>query len=576
MSNEAQPIVAIPYVLEVVAFLVAVVVLVPLMKRIKVSPVLGYLAVGAIIGPYALGWVSDVVGVQHVAELGVIFLLFTIGLELSFERLRAFSRLIFGLGSLQVVVCAGVIASVAWYWGNSVKTAIIIGLCLALSSTAMVMQLLAERGESAAVHGRTAFAVLLLQDLAVVPILILLGVFGAKAGESLWVSVGTALGNAVLVVALIVIVGRYALRYLFRMASATRSVDVFTAMILLAVLATSVATGLAGLSMALGAFLAGLLLAETEFRHQIESEIEPFKGLLLGLFFMGVGMNIDFVMAFQSGVWVVLSVVGLIGLKTAITTLLARLYLPTWGTSLRTGLLLAEAGEFAFVVIGQATLTYGLLPTDVGQFMVVVAGLSMVLTPVLAWLGHKVESVLQVDPPSVNIAATDAEGLRGHVIIVGFGRVGQSVASVLAKQSVPYIAFDANSKLVKQMREKGEPVFYGDGNKAEVLERAGVQDAAALLVTTDDPVTSARTVKLVHAHWSHLPILVRSRDLSHSHELIAAGATLVVPETLEASLQLSGHVLCALGLAREEANACMEVIRRNNYDALPTVANPKL
>jgi len=328
MSDSAHAIVAVPYVLEVVAFLVTVVILVPLLKKVSISPVLGYLAVGAVIGPYALGFVDDVQGVQHVAELGVIFLLFTIGLELSFERLKAFSRLIFGLGSLQVLISGAAIAGVAMYWGNGVQISIIIGLCLALSSTAMVMQLLAERGENAAVHGRASFAVLLLQDLAVVPILILLGVFGTQSDESLWVSVGGALGKAVLVVLGIVVIGRYVLRYLFRIASTTRSVDVFTAMILLAVLATSVATGFAGLSMALGAFLAGLLLAETEFRHQIEAEIEPLKGLLLGLFFMSVGMNIDFVLAFERGVWVLLSVLGLIGIKTIIGTVLARLFLP--------------------------------------------------------------------------------------------------------------------------------------------------------------------------------------------------------------------------------------------------------
>ena len=570
MSSEAHAIVAVPYVFEVVAFLMTVVVMVPLVKRLKISPVLGYLAVGAAIGPYALGLASDVTGVQHVAELGVIFLLFTIGLELSFERLRTYSRLIFGLGSLQVLLTGGVIALVAWWWGNAVKTSIIIGLCLALSSTAMVMQLLAERGEGAAVHGRASFAVLLLQDLAVVPILILLGVFGSESGDSLLLSVSTALAKAVGVVLAIVVIGRYVLRYLFRVASTTRSVDVFTAMILLSVLATSVATGMAGLSMALGAFLAGLLLAETEFRHQIESEIEPFKGLLLGLFFMSVGMNIDFVMAFNHGIWVLLSVVGLIAIKAVIAGGLARLFLPTWGASIRTGLMLAEAGEFAFVVIGQATLMYGLLPSDVGQFMVVVAGLSMALTPVLAWLGAHTERLLQRNAPTLEVCETDTEGLHGHVVIVGFGRVGQSVASVLTKQHVPYVAFDADSKLVKQLREKGEPVFYGDGTNAEVLARAGIAHASALLVTSGEAKSSALSVALAHHHWPDLPILVRSRDLSHSHALMAAGATNVVPETLEASLQLSGHVLCALGISREEANACMEVIRRNNYDDLPT------
>ena len=574
MSNEFNSVIAIPYVIEVVAFLVTVVIVVPVFKKLKISPILGYLAVGAVIGPYALSWVSDVNGVQHVAELGVIFLLFTIGLELSFERLKSFSRLIFGLGSLQVIVSALPIGLIAWFWGNTPQAAIIIGLCLALSSTAMVMQLLSEKGDNNAPYGRAAFAILLLQDLAVVPILILLSVLGSDDGESLWLSVGGSLTKAIVVVTIIIAFGRYALRYLFRMASNTRSVDVFTAMMLLTVLATSIATGLAGLSMALGAFLAGLLLAETEFRHQIESEIEPFKGLLLGLFFMGVGMNIDFVMALERGVWVLLSVAGLVVIKTLVATLIARLFLPQWGVSLRTSLMVSQAGEFAFVIIGQATLMYNLIPTEVGQFIVVVAGLSMAITPFLAWVGYSLEKEIDRELLQPTITNHDTQDLHGHVIIIGFGRVGQSVACVLDKQKVPYIAFDPNIQLVKSMREQGKLVFLGDGSKAEVMERAGAESASAVLITRNvvtsiDAKKAEHTVQVIRSRWATLPILVRARDLSHSHHLTDAGATCVVPETIEASLQLSGQILRTLGFPKEEANACIETIRRNHYESMP-------
>ncbi len=555
----------IPYLHEVVAFLLTVVVVVPIFKRIKVSPILGYLAVGALIGPYSLAIVHDIDGVRAVAELGVIFLLFTIGLELSFERLRAFTKWIFGLGLAQVVTSALVIGGIAYAWGNSLAAAIIIGLCLALSSTAMVMQILGERGELASAHGRAAFAVLLFQDLAVVPILILLTVLGGEGENSVWLSVGISLLKAVVTVALIVVIGRFALRYLFRTASATHSVDVFTAMMLLTILATSLATEIAGLSMALGAFLAGLLLAETEFRHQVESEIEPFKGLLLGLFFMSVGMSLDFGMAFERGIWVVLAVIGLIGLKTMITSVWARMFGLPWPQALRSGLVLSEAGEFAFVVIGKASVSYQLMDEQVGQFMVVVAGISMVLTPLLAVLGGWVDNRFDQGKKGPELGGEDHGQSSGHVIIAGFGRVGRAVAGVLKAQAIPYVALDTNAKDVKVYHDRNEPVFVGDASKADILERAGVARAAAVLVTMDNADAAKGAVEAVRRGWPNLPILVRSKDAVHADELTRVGANIVVPETFEASLQLSGHVLCALGYPREDANACIDLVRKHNY-----------
>lgn len=557
--------VEIPYLIEVVAFLLTVVVVVPAFKRVKISPILGYLAVGAVIGPYSLGVVSDVEGVRHVAELGVIFLLFAIGLELSFERLKAFSKLIFGLGSAQVVITSIAIAGVAFSWGNSVEASIIIGLCLALSSTAMVMQVLSERGEMATPAGRTAFAVLLFQDLAVVPILILVSLFGGEFVTNVWASVGLALLKAFVAVSIIVLFGRFALRYMFRVASGTRSVDVFTAMMLLTILATSLATGIAGLSMALGAFLAGLMLAETEFRHQIESEIEPFKGLLLGLFFMSVGMSLNFELAFQRGIWVVLSVIGLIGLKVLIATVCAMVMGLRLPIALRSALLLGEAGEFAFVVIGQATSNSQLISIEVGQFMVVVAGLSMALTPALAALAKWVEDKMMPQKRSHDVSEASAEHMQGHVIIAGFGRVGRSVAAVLKAEAIPYIALDTSAAEVKIQREQHEPVFVGNASKTELLKHAGIEHAAAVLITMDNAKAAQRTLQVVRQNWPQIPVLVRSRDSRHSDELMQLGATFVVPETLEASLQLSGHVLVALGYPREDANACIDVIRRHNY-----------
>jgi monovalent cation:proton antiporter-2 (CPA2) family protein len=564
---EGSDAVAIPYLIEAIAFLLTVVLIVPLCKKLRISPVLGYLGVGAAIGPYALSIIKDVEGVRHLAELGVIFLLFTIGLELSFDRLRSFARMIFGLGTLQLVLSTVTIGGVAWAWGNTPETALIIGLCLSLSSTAIVMQVLGERGEAGGPAGRTAFAVLLLQDLAVVPILILLPILGGEQKGSLLGSLGLAVLKAGATIALLVFIGRYPLRFLFRTVAYSRSVDVFTGLTLLTVLATSLATGLAGLSMALGAFLAGLLLAETEFRHQVESEMEPFKGLLLGLFFMSVGMNLDFTMAFRSGLWVLAAVIGLLMVKMLAALVSARLLGIQWPVALRVSLLLAGAGEFAFVVIGQASLSYDLIGRDVAHFMAMVAGLSMVATPLLASLGRLLERRIaartQDDAPDAH-----HEGLAGHVIIAGFGRVGRSIAAVLKARGIPYVALDARAKPVRLLRERGEPVFVGDASKPELLRLAGAGRAAALLITMDNANAAAGALTAVRRHWPHLPVLVRSRDHTQAEVLLRAGATRVVPETLEASLQLAVHLLQALGYPRDEANACVQVIRRDQYRLL--------
>ena len=560
--------IAVPYLVETVAFLLTVVVIVPLFKRLKISPVLGYLAVGTLIGPHSLGIVNDVTGVQHFAELGVVFLLFAIGLELSFQRLKTFSRLIFGLGSAQVILSATAISGLALAWDNSPQASIIIGLCLALSSTAMVMQLLAEKGETASRYGRASFSILLFQDLAVVPILILLAALGGGSDDgSLLNNILFSLLRALLVISAIILFGRFVLRYLFRMVSRTHSIDVFTAMSLLVILATALLTGLAGLSMALGAFLAGILLAETEFRHQIEAEIEPFKGLLLGLFFMGVGMNLDLGLAFQRGIWVALSVIGLIAIKSVITTLLALLFRLRLSDALRTGLLLAESGEFAFVVIGQASLHYQLMDIEVAQFMVVVASISMATTPLLALIGKIVSQ--QVEKLSNNKQAPEElneKTLHDHIVIAGYGRVGQTIAAILESQAQTYVAIDKDADRVRQCQKKHLPTLLGDATRFELLKRTGVKNAAALVITLDDATSAKQLVHIARQHCPELSIIVRARDNSHSEELKAAGANIVVPELLEASLQLSTYVLCVLGLTREEANAKLEKMRRDGYD----------
>jgi len=566
---ENSDIVAIPYLFETLAFLFTVLVVIPVCKRFKISPIIGFLAVGSLIGPYSFGLVKDVEAVQHIAELGVIFLLFTIGLELSFERLAIYSKQIFGLGSLHFVLCAIVIGVSAYAWGNSVDASIILGMCLALSSTAVVMQILNEKSEIATNHGRSVFTVLLFQDLMVVPILIIVTIFGQQSDEGTLSIVLQALLKAVLAIGAIIFLGRYVLRYLFRMAAATHAPEMFMAAMLITILFTATVTGVSGLSMALGAFLAGLLLAETEFKHQIETDIEPFKGLFLGLFFAGVGMNIDFGLAFERSYWVILSVVGLIAVKSVCGFIACMIFRLGVSNSLRTALYLSEAGEFAFLVIGQASLTFNIVDVAIGQFMVVVAGLSMALTPVIILIAGTVARRFDAKNEPVNSIENHAEDEHHHVIIAGFGRVGRAIANVLNNESIPFVALDTDPANVSACHQEFDlPVYHGDASNAQLLKRAGIERASAVILTMNDANAVTRAVTAIRAQCQTTPVIVRSKNNEHSEEVINEGATLVVPELYESSLQLAGHALCAYNYTREEADACIELVRRHNYEKL--------
>jgi monovalent cation:proton antiporter-2 (CPA2) family protein len=555
-----QPHESIPYLREIVVFLVAAGIVVPFFSRLRMSPVLGFLAIGAALGPYGLGLfadeigilrfavIDDIAGVKPLAELGVVFLLFMIGLELSPERLWALRRLVFGLGTLQVTLTAGAIGAIAWAFGNPPGAALVLGMAFALSSTAVVMQLLVERRAVASPLGRASFAILLLQDLAVVPILMLVSVLAAQAGGSLSTALGTALLIALLATAGIVLAGRILLRPLFRIASATRSPELFMALTLLAALGTAALTQAAGLSMALGAFLAGLLIAETEYRHEIEVDIEPFKGLLLGLFFMSVGMGTDFSVVAEKPLWLAASVIGLFALKAPITAGLCRLFGLPRHTAVEAGLLLGQGGEFAFVVVG-ISATQGLIPRDTAHFMLLVTALTMMATPLVAILARRAGRALERDHArrGVPAEAKVPRELAGHVIIAGFGRVGQMLARVFDACGVQYVALDVDPIAVAQHRATGMPVYFGDASRVEILRRMHAERALSVVVTTDSPISAQHTVHAVRRHWPHLQIVARARDSAHARHLLGCGASEVIPETVEASLQLAGRVLETAG-----------------------------
>ncbi len=464
-------------------------------------------------------------------------------------------RLVFGLGTLQIVVSTLIIGGIAFAFGNQPSAALVLGAGLALSSTAMVMQILTEQHRFGTPLGRATFAILLAQDLAVVPILFLLGAVASGAGESLLAPLVRALGNAALAVAAILIVGRFVIRPAFRFVGSLHSPEAFLAITLLVIVATASTTHAAGLSAALGAFLAGLVLADTEFRHEIEVNIDPFKGLLLGLFFMSIGMGIDLAEVAERPVWLGLSIVGLIAIKATIVALLARGFGIGWRTAAEMGLLLAPGGEFAFVVVALAA-ELALLPDATRVFMLLVVGATMLVNPLLARAAPRLTLAF---PDGQEGSRTDAEvDLDDHVIIAGYGRTGRLLGDLLDAQHVAYVALDNAAERVAEMHDAGVPIFKGDASRAAMLHRLGVERAAAVVVTINDRVAAERAVRAARSASSRVPILVRANDETDALRLMACGATHAIPEVLEAGLQLGEALLERLGVPLEAARALIE------------------
>lgn len=561
----------IPYLREVLLFLLSAGLVVPLLQRVT-SPVIAYFFIGSLIGPFGLGllagridavsWfvITDLEGVAIFAELGVIFLLFVIGLELSLQRLWAMRRQVFGLGGAQVIATGIVIGGIAFLWGNSPATAIILGACLALSSTAIVTHLLIESGRLGTPSGRAAFAILLMQDLAVVPILFAVSVLGTVAIGSIALGFTLALLQALAAIGLIYIIGRIALRPLLRLVSGTNSREAFVAIILVLAIGTAALTGYAGLSMALGAFLAGLLVAETEFRHQVKVDIEPFKGLMLGLFFMSVGMGIDWRLVIENPVWIVASAAGLILLKITINFGLCM----AWGLprhrAAEVAIMLGQAGEFGFLVVG-LSVTVGLLPAPVGQFMLMVVGLTMLATPALDRIARRVSNAWERPASDENSVAAQGDACDDHVIIAGYGRVGETIAEILDRQGLRYVAIDRDSLLAWSAASTGRPVRVGDASRLDTLRAAGLDRAAAVVVTIADEEATENLTSEIHRIAPLLPIFARARDTAHAQRLLEKGASVAIPETVEGSLRLAQTLLTEFGIDEELASQSIRAMR---------------
>ncbi len=533
-------------------------VVIPVFLRLKLSPVIGFIAVGVVVGPYGLGaltglapwlsWVTitDDEAIRQLADFGIVLLLFMIGLELSFERLKALRRLVFGLGPVQVVASAALIAGVCMAGGLPAQSAAVIGLSLAMSSTAVVIQVLSEERRLASHTGRASLGVLLFQDVAVVPILFAIGLLAVGERALTGAAFGTAMLQAATAIAVVLAVGRILVRPLFRSVARSGSPELFMAACLLLILGAGVATVSAGLSMTMGALLAGILLAETEYRRQIEVLVEPFKGLLLGVFLITIGIGIDVSLLASMPVTILAASAGLIAAKALIVGLAGPLFGVSPVAARQAGLLLAPGSEFTFVLMA-AALAAGLVadgPADAAQL---VAALTMPLIPLLAALGQKLAARRQTrvepqpEPP--------AEGLEaGQVIIAGYGRVGEVVASLLEQHAVPYLAIDRDPDAVARARKQGKPVFYGDLARPDFLERCGLRAARALVVTMDSAAMTEEVVAAARAVRDDLIIVARARDARHAGRLYAKGATDAVPETTEASLLLGEAVLLDIGM----------------------------
>ncbi len=545
--------------------------LVALCQRFRLSPIIGYLLTGVLVGPAAFGWLHDGDAIRMLSEVGVVLLMFTIGLEFSLSRLLAAKRLVLGLGSAQVVLSALIIGGLAWLADLAVSEALIIGVALAMSSTAIVMKQLGEQMELPTTHGRLATAILLFQDLAAVPILVVLPVLAANP-QALGSALSLALAEGALVFAGLLVAGRYILPPVLHWVAATRSMELFMLTALLLALSAAAVSHLAGLSPTLGAFMAGMLLGETEFRHQIEADIRPFRDLMLGLFFISIGIQLEPSVFLDSFSAVVAIVAITLLLKPLLLAPLVRIFGYSLMDGLRTAISLAQGGEFGLLVVSMA-MTLGLLGAGIAQPLLAGVILSMLLAPLLVRHNQLITTRLlpaaalsEPLPVEAQVAALGGE-FRDHVIICGYGRLGQNVARIIAAQGIETLALDLDSERVRQASAVGESVLFGNALQPGVLRAAGLEHAAALAITIGDAQVAERIIKYARGLGFDRPVIARSINGRDDDALVAAGAV-VFPEGLEASLAFAGQLMILLDVPPSRVESTLNTIRAEDYAPL--------
>lgn len=549
---------------EATVFLGSAVVTVPIFKRLGLGSVLGYLAAGMLIGPYAFGLIDEVEEILHFAELGVVFLLFIIGLELQPSRLWEMRKSVFGLGGLQVGTTALILAGSGIAFGLSFKAATIAGLALSLSSTAFVLQILAEKNQLAAPHGKAGFGILLFQDLIVIPIMAVMPLLADEGGGNA-VPAWPTIAKVVLVFVVVILMAKYLMRPVFKLVAGVRSHEIFTAMALLIVIGTALVMQAIGLSMALGAFLAGVLLADSEYRHALEADIEPFKGLLLGLFFIAVGMSADLNLLLQKFPLIIALVIGLMTVKGFILFLLGKWFKLSGPSSGALATTLPQGGEFAFVLFGVAT-GFSVLDKNTADLLILVVTVSMILTPLLVLANEQICKGKPSD--DADKPFDDLTGSEGDIIIAGFGRFGQIISRVLTAKKIPFTALEVNPQQVDFVRKFGNKIHYGDACRLDTLRAAGLENAKVLVIAVDKPETSMKIVEAVQTNFPHVRIYARAYDRLHAYRLMDKGIQEIERETFHSSLQMACSVLQGLGYTYSAALQATETFRNHDLKTL--------
>jgi CPA2 family monovalent cation:H+ antiporter-2 len=544
-----------PLLSDALVILGAAGIVIPLFARFRITPVIGFILVGVLVGPYGLGrlvgeqpWlyymtITDAEGLEPFAEFGIVLLLFTIGLELSFNRLWAMRRQVFGLGALELLLAAALLAGGLMLFGGTWTSALAIGVALALSSTALVLPI---SGTQTAV-GKAALAMLLFEDIAIVPIIFVLGALAPRAGTEGLEGLFDTLWMGLLVILAMMVIGRVALPRLFAQAARTKSPELFLAFAMLVVIGASLATTAVGLSPIVGALIAGLLIAETEYHTEIEGIMEPFKGLALGVFLITVGMGVDLLLIWNNLAQIVLALAGVFVIKSLVTGVLLRAMGARPGTAAETGILMASPSETTLIVLAAATSAQ-LVGLETAHFWTIVTAIGLTVTPLLAKLGRL--TARQVEPAAEDVPPVfGSESGEPRAIILGCGRVGRLVAQMLTRHGKAYVAIDSDSDLVARCRREGYNAVFANASRMDMLDKLGLATAPAVILTMDEPVLVQRVTRKLRAAYPELPIIARARDSTHAAELYKAGASTAVPETLEASLQLSEAVLVDLGVA---------------------------
>lgn len=559
--------------LNIVFLLVITVGLVSISRRFHLPPILNYILVGIIVGPFGFGLIHSEKSISFLAEFGIVFLLFSIGLEFSLTQMMSMRKMVFGYGGLQVLLTGALVYLTCQMFGLDIETSVVIASAFALSSTAIVIKQLTEQSEIQTRHGRAAVGVLIFQDLMAIPLLILIPALGTATGNSLPTELGVAFLKGGIVVVVMLFVGRYLLRPLFHEVASSKSQELFTLTVLTVVLGAAAFTEEMDISMTLGAFLAGMMLGETEYRHQIEADIRPFQDILLGLFFITVGMMIS-PTVLQNDFFIIIGItLGIMLIKSVVIFGIMKTFKKPQGVSIRAAVTLAQVGEFGLVLMTLA-LSYELLPDELGQILLTSAVISMMVTPLLVKFNGRIanrlcrQSYQNNFSEMENVIKEDTKFLSDHVVLLGFGRVGQTTAKFLEQAHVPFVALDMDIKRVHEAQQSGEPVYFGDSAKHSIIKATNLSTAKVAIITFHNYHAAIKTLKTLKDVAPELPILVRTQDDSHINELMAAGATEVVPDTFESSIMLASHLLLMIGQPPSQVLRQTRAARKGRYSLL--------